>query len=80
MRFHQLYIAFQKIRNKTFNYRDTVKNINTNDIRTYGTSIISCNCTNSKYLSHHHMRIITRALRTIENKKLCKIISEGSRN
>ena len=53
------------IRNKIFNYKNTVKNINTNDARTYGTGIISYNCTNSKYLNHHHEHIITGDTRII---------------
>ena len=54
-----------------------VKSINTNDSWTYGTGIISCNCTNSKYLNHYHGHIITEDLQIIENKKLCKIINTG---
>ena len=44
---------------ETFNYVNTIKMINTNETRTYGTGIISCNCTNSKYLNHYHGKIIT---------------------
>ena len=70
---------------ETFNYVNTIKMINTNETRTYGTGIISCNCTNSKYLNHYHGKIITEDSRIllylygiIENKKLRKIISKGS--
>ena len=59
------------ITNKIFNNKDT------NDTRTYGTGIISCNCTNSKYLNQHHGKIITGDLQLIENKKLRKSISKG---
>ena len=41
------------IRNKIFNYKNTLNNISANATRTYRTGIISCNCTNSKYLNHH---------------------------
>ena len=47
-----------------------MKNIN-------GTGIISCNCTNSKYLHHYHGHIGTGDLRIIENKKIHNIISKG---
>ena len=59
---HQLYIVYpipSVIRNEIFNYKNTVEKMNTNDTRTYGTVIISCNCTNTKYLNHHHGRIGT---------------------
>ena len=60
-----------------FNYKKTVNNKNTNDTRTYGNGITSCNCTNSKYLNQQHGHIITEDFRIIKNKKLCKIIRKG---
>ena len=42
------------IRNNILNYKNAGNNINTNNIKTYGTGIISCNCTNNKCLNHHH--------------------------
>ena len=45
--------------------------------RTYETGIISCNCSNSEYLNHHHGHVITWNLQIIENEKLRKIISKG---
>ena len=71
------YSLSNNIRNNIFNYKNTVQNNNTNDTRTYGTGIDSCNCINSKYLNHYHGHIITRNLRVIEYKNICKIISEG---
>ena len=71
-----VYSLSNTIRKNNFDYKNNVKNMNTNDTRTYGTYIISCNCTNSKYLNHYG-HIITGDLRIIENKKLCKIISKG---
>ena len=50
--------------------------MNANDTRTYGTSIISCNCIDSKYLNHHHGCIITGDLNIIENKNYQKISSK----
>ena len=61
-----VYILSNTIRNKIFNYKNTVNNISTNDTRTYGTNTISCNRTNAKYLNHHHEYIITGDLRIIE--------------
>ena len=43
----------------------------------YRTGVISCNCTNSKNLNHHHGYILTRDLQIIENERLRKIISKG---
>ena len=62
-----VYSLSNTIRNKIFNYKDTIKT-STNSTRTYGTNINSCNCTNSKYLNHHDGHIITGDLRIIENK------------
>ena len=42
--------------------------MNTNDARTYGNGIVSCNRTNSKYLNHHHEHAITEDLWIIENE------------
>ena len=71
------YSLSNTIRNKDFNYKKTIKNINTNNNSIYDTSIISCYCTNCKYLNHHHGQIITKDLWIIENKRTCNIISKG---
>ena len=71
-----VYSLSNTIRKNNFDYKNNVKNMNTNDTRTYRTYIISCNCTNSEYLNHYG-HIITGDLRITENKKLCKIISKG---
>lgn len=65
-----------------FNYKNTVKNINTNNTRTYGTSVISFNCSNSKDLNHHQghlitVNLITGDLRIIKDKQFCKILFKG---
>ena len=64
------------------NYKNTIKNINTINTRTYGTSVISFNCTNSKHLNHHQGHLITSNLITgdlqiIKDKQFCKIICKG---
>ena len=56
---------------KIFNFKNIVNRISTNDTRTYGTGIITCSCTNCKYLNLHHGHIITGDLKIIENKKFC---------
>ena len=43
-----VYSLSNNFRNKYFSYKNTVKNINTNDTKTDGTGI------NSKHLNHHH--------------------------
>ena len=77
MRFHQVYIVFLIPSETKFltikTLKNTVKNINANDTRTYGTGIISCNCTNPKCLNYHHGHITTGDLWIIKNKKLLKI-------
>ena len=73
-----LYSLYNTIRNKIYNYENILKNININKTRTFGTRIILCNPTNSRYLNHHHGHIITGNLQIIENKKLCWIISKGT--
>ena len=78
MRFHQLYILFPKLSGtKLLTIRTLQIACFTNDTRTYGTAIISCNCANSKCLNDHHGPVISGHLQIIENKKLCKIISKG---
>ena len=72
-----VYSLSNTIRNKIFNYKKTVENINTVDTVTYGTGIDSCNCANSSFLDDHHGHIITGDLRIIQNNKLRKIISKG---
>lgn len=52
-----------------FNFKNTAKNINTNDTR--------AGITSYKYSDYHHWNIITENLRIIENKKLIKVIRKG---
>ena len=61
------------IRNKIFNCKGTVNNINTNDTSTYRTALGSCICANSKYFNHHHGHIITGGLQIIENKNFVRL-------
>ena len=64
----QLYIVYLISSKKKVNYKNNVKNMNTNETRSYGTGIISCNFANSKCLKHRHGHIIPRDLQITMNK------------
>ena len=72
-----IYTLGSTIRNKIFNYKDTVENINTSDLETFGTGISECDCHNSDLCDEHHRHIITGDLRLITNTRLRKLISKG---
>jgi len=72
-----VYSLSNTIRNKLFNYKDTINSIDTNDVETHGTGIVRCDCQNSEYINEHHGHIITGDLRIIRNKKLRKLICKG---
>ena len=65
------------IRNKIFNYKQTVAEIDTNDPNTFGTGLASCDCANSEFCDPNHGHVLTGDLRIIENQKLRKLISRG---
>ena len=65
------------IRNKIFNYKQTVADIDTNDQSTYGTGLASCDCQGSEFCDPHHGHILTGDLRIITNQKLRKLVSRG---
>ena len=72
-----IYTLGSTIRNKIFNYKDTVNNINTSDLDTFGTGIHECECQNSEFCNDHHGHILTSDLRIIQNSRLRKLISKG---
>jgi len=72
-----VYSLSSTIRNKLFNYKDTVNNINIDDQLTYGTNLINCECHKSSFVNKDHGHIVTGDLRIIENKHLRKLISKG---
>ena len=72
-----VYNLSNTIRNKIFNYKDTVNSININDKLSYGTNINTCDCATSMFKNQHHGHILTGDLRIIENNKLRKIVSKG---
>ena len=65
------------ILNKIFNYKQTVADIDTNDLVTYGTGLESCDCESSEFCDPHHGHILTGDLRVIDNQKLRKLVSRG---
>ena len=65
------------IRNKIFNYKETVNSIRTDDLESYGTGITSCDCHESEFVDGHHGHVVTGDLRIIQNDKLRKLISKG---
>lgn len=65
------------IRNKIFNYKHTVADIDTHDTATYGTGLPSCDCENSEFCDPNHGHILTGDLRIIGNQKLRKLVARG---
>ena len=64
-------------RKKILNYKNVVNSINLNDLDTYGTGLINCDCQQSSFRDENHGHIITGDLRFIKNKQLRKLISKG---
>ena len=65
------------IRNKIFNYKQTVKDIDCSDLDTFGTGLGKCDCENSSFVDVHHKHIVTGDLRIIKNLLLRKLLSKG---
>ena len=65
------------IRNKIFNYKETVSAIDINDTETFGTGLATCDCHDSEFVNEHHQHVVTGDLRIIQNGKLRKLISKG---
>ena len=72
-----VYSLSNTIHSKLFNYKDTVKSIDTNNTETHGTGIATCDCRNSEFVDEHHGHIVTGDLRIIQNQKIRKLISKG---
>jgi len=73
-----VYSLGKTIRNKIFNYKDTISSIDINDHATYGTGIRVCECQkHSEFIDKHHGHVITGNLKIIKNNKLRKLISKG---
>ena len=71
-----VYSLTSTIRNKIFNYKETVDSINTEDFEIFGTNLLSCDCYNSPFVDANHGHILTGDLRFLENQKLSKLISK----
>jgi hypothetical protein len=65
------------IRNKIFNYRQTVNDIDFSGLNTLGTDSEECDCKNSSFLDAHHNHIVTGDLRIIKNTLLRKLFAKG---
>ena len=72
-----VYSLTPTIRNKIFNYKDTVESINTDDIETFGTNLPSCQCQNSPFIDFDHGHIMTGDLKFV--KKIAKIDFQRSK-
>ena len=72
-----VYSLCNTIRNKILNYKDTVQNIDTNDVETFGTGLQTCNCSSSEFVDHNHGHVVTGDLRIIQNKHLRELIQKG---
>ena len=72
-----VYSLGNTIRNKIFNYKETVNAIDLNDTEGYGTGIVRCDCHESEFVNEHHGHVVTGDLRIIRNQKLRKLISKG---
>ena len=63
------------IRNKIFNYRQTVEAIDFSNLDTFRD--MECNCSDSPFLNDHHGHVVTGDLRIIKNKLLKELLSKG---
>ena len=61
------------IRNKIFNYKETVNSICIKD----PPSLTTCACNNSEFKDHNHGHIVTGDLRIVEDVRLRKLLSKG---
>ena len=72
-----VYSLGKTIRNKIFNYKDAVNNIDIHDHETYGTGLRSCDCLSSEFLDQEHQHVLTGNLKIIENNDLRKLLTKG---
>ena len=61
------------IRNKVFNYKETVNSIRIKD----PPSVTTCECNNSEFKDNNHGHIVTGDLRIVKDVKLRKLLSKG---
>ena len=72
-----VYRLTSTIRNKIFDYKTTVNEIDVNDESTYGTGLASCQCQSSSFVNDNYGHIATGDLRFIENSALRKLFCKG---
>ena len=72
-----VYSLSPTIRNKIFNYKETIDDIDINDKLTYGAGFPECDCRNSEFVDPDHGHIVTGDLRFIKNQHLRKLVSKG---
>ena len=65
------------IRNKIFNYRQTVDDIDFSDTSLLDLDNVECECKESPFKDHHHNHIVTGDLRIIKNESLRELFSKG---
>ena len=65
------------VRNKIFNYKQTVNDIYADDEVSFTLNTDSCICKDSEFCDPNHQHVITGDLRIIENKKLRKLLTKG---
>ena len=66
------------IRNKVFNYEQTVESIQLDEKQPLNDDIYPCNCENSDFYGTDHGHIITGNIRFIKNQKLRKPVTKSS--
>ena len=71
------YNLLPTIRNKIFNYKETVSTIKVDDEVSFSSATGTCDCKSSTFCDADHQHIITGDLRIIANTKLRKLLSKG---
>ena len=72
-----IYSLEDTIRNKIFNYKQTVNDIDIHDHTSFGTGITSCQCHQSAFTDQNHGNIVTGDLRFIDNSDFRRLLSKG---
>ena len=65
------------VRNKIFNYKQTVEDIRVDEEVSFTLNTDLCKCKDSKFFDPHHKHVITGDLRIVENQKLRKLLTKG---
>ena len=65
------------IRNKIYNYKETVSSIHVDENGSFNSDLLPCDCDSSDFTDPHHKHIITGDLRIVQNPKLRKLLTKG---